>query len=219
MILITDESIDSQLVDHHLKIVNARDDEAVNGPMKLFNYDEARFDEGLVLYKAAYALQQQTKIERSEQVAATEAYHKAFSDTHKTYMQHVTIARVVTRGMIQMRNLTGLDLERNSTFSGWLMQAEQFYGAGTANAGFLALMANYGITLEMLEANKAALGNVDLLKKRQSRETGDAQQATKLRDKAFDLLHRWVMAMVAIARIALADTPQLLEKLNIIVPS
>ncbi|MCP5053050.1 MAG: hypothetical protein GY940_38135 [bacterium] len=219
MILITDQSIDSRLIDYHVKMSNARDDEAISTRLKIYLYDEIRFDQGFILYKGAFDLHQLVKVEQSEQIGATQAFEKAFEDIHRDYMQHLTISRLVSRGDKKLENLGGLNHERSTTFTGWMGDARQFYAGVTSNAEFLGLMGTYGIAPEALEITKNAVENLEVLKKQQLLEAGDAQNAVKRRDQALEKLHRWVMDLVAIARIALADSPQLLEKINIIVPS
>lgn len=50
----------------------------------------------------------------------------------------------------------------------------------------------------------------------QKNETGEAQAATQARDKKLDELAKWVSDLRAVAKVALADDPQQLEKLGIL---
>ena len=53
----------------------------------------------------------------------------------------------------------------------------------------------------------------------QKKEIGEAQNATEARDKKFDELAKWVSDLRAVARVALTDSPQQLEKLGILARS
>ena len=53
----------------------------------------------------------------------------------------------------------------------------------------------------------------------QKKKIGEAQQSTKARDVAIDKLDDWMSDFIAIARVALEEKPQFLEKLGIVEPS
>jgi len=53
------------------------------------------------------------------------------------------------------------------------------------------------------------------VKRAQEKERGEAQDATKQRDAAIAALETWLADFKVVARIALQDTPQLLEALNL----
>ncbi|MCP5053760.1 MAG: hypothetical protein GY940_41725 [bacterium] len=219
MILITDESIDSFLMDSNLKITNSHDDKKISEPLLPFKYDETKFTEGFSIYKGAYDAQKLVKIEHSEQLGATDAFNKAFNDTDKLYMQDISIALVAFRGSRRLLDASRLDENRKSTYTGWTGQAPRFYETTLEDPEATVAMDSFGITVEMLQARKDMVDNVIHLKMVQMRESADAQDAVKLRDEALEKLQQWIADLVTVARVALADSPQLLEKLNIKVVS
>tara|TARA_R110002050_G_scaffold89774_1_gene188980 strand:- start:37267 stop:37446 length:180 start_codon:yes stop_codon:yes gene_type:complete len=52
-------------------------------------------------------------------------------------------------------------------------------------------------------------------KKERKKESGEAQQATDDRERAMDEIDEWMSLYYTIAKIALANKPQLLEKLGV----
>ncbi len=77
-------------------------------------------------------------------------------------------------------------------------------------------MAKFNITEEKLLAGKQLIEETVSLNAAQEKEKGEAQQATVERDEALDALEFWLSDFFAIARIALEEKPQLLEKLGIV---
>ncbi|MCP5106509.1 MAG: hypothetical protein GY950_24200 [bacterium] len=219
MILINDQSIDSRLVDYQIKITNAWEDRKINPLMQLYGYGDERFGEGQALYEAVVNLHKIKKNEFAEQLSATETFQKEMDEMDRIYGKDVAVARVALKNhnpLLKRAALLGL---RKTTFHGWAGQVTDFYTTALEDGVMITLLADFGLHSEKLEENKLKFEGVMNLKKIQVLEAGDAQEATKLRDDALDALDAWVADMVAIARVALADSPQLLEKLNIVVAS
>ncbi|MCP5050606.1 MAG: hypothetical protein GY940_25815 [bacterium] len=219
MVVVKDKSIESILMDSHLKIVNCRDDKAIAPAMAIYGFVPETYDGGMVIYKKTVDLHRLQKDESSEQWAATEALQKLVDDVDKVYMQHVSIGRMVLRGNSVLLRRAALEEERMNTFTGWFGQLRAFYDTFINNSDASSAMGKFLITPEILAANMEKANVAEQLKQTQAKEAGDAQRATKLRDEALEELMRWVADLVVVARVALADSPQLLEKLNIIVPS
>ncbi len=60
------------------------------------------------------------------------------------------------------------------------------------------------------------LGSTGEAHRIQGKERGDAQIATQARDAAMDALDQWVSDFIAIARLALEEEPQALEKMGVV---
>ncbi|MBI9038875.1 MAG: hypothetical protein JEY97_12135, partial [Bacteroidales bacterium] len=70
------------------------------------------------------------------------------------------------------------------------------------------------ITLEVLSQANSQLSEVEQAQADYIRESGETQQATEAKDDAFETLDEWMYDFKLVARIALADKPQLLEVLG-----
>jgi hypothetical protein len=219
MILLDNQAIDARLADAHLKIVTVRDDSKINTALLPFGYTEPRVTGGLQLYNSAFDRQIFQKKEYGEQFAATEAFQAALADVEKIVMQHINVARVAFKNHGYLLKEAELNDQRKVTYTGWLGQTRQFYSVVLEHPDASPLLSVFGLTPEILTAAQQKVLDVHDLKIKQIHESGDAQQATKLRDNALEVLEAWVADLVAIARVALADSPQLLEKMGIKVTS
>ncbi|KAB8141732.1 hypothetical protein F8S13_18500 [Chloroflexia bacterium SDU3-3] len=70
-----------------------------------------------------------------------------------------------------------------------------------------------------MEEGQAKVAALVAAVQRQSKESTQAENAAKARDAAIDELDDWVEDFIKIARLALADNPQLLEALGVAVRS
>ena len=94
-----------------------------------------------------------------------------------------------------------------------------FYANALDSNDIQAGLARFGVTTENLQQTQALVNDVEKKHNIQLQEKGEAQQATKVRDEAFDTMQEWMSDFVAVARIALEDSPQYLEVLGIVEPS
>lgn len=212
-------SIDQQLADAQLALRNARTDPDLSGPLADLGYDAARLDEGWALYQAAAAAQQRQSQEYGEQYSASDAFTMAWEAAQTDYGRYVKIARIALKGERGANAALGLDGTRKKTWAGWLAQARQFYTNALADGTTLTALARFGVTQEKLAAGEALLDGAEALAAAQKKETGEAQQATQERDAALEALDEWMGDFLSIARIALEENPQLLEKMGVLARS
>lgn len=159
-----------------------------------------------------FAIQQK---EYGEQFTANADTQKALKYVNKTYIDHLRIARIALKSLHGALHSIGATGGRKRSVSGFITEARTFYRNMLDQPRLLDLMAVYNITPEIL---KTGLDNINAAEKVYQnflREKGEAQSATVVRDEAFDTLYDIYSDFRGIARIALADAPQLLEQMGI----
>ncbi len=212
-------SIQDRLLAAQVAIHNALDDESLQGYLADFGYTQAKLEAGKALYETALAAQQTQQSEYGDQYDATDNVNRLWEEANKVYMRYVKVARIALRDWRGALSKLDLHGQRKRAIAGWIIQARQFYGSLLADADMMASMAEFGTTQAKLEAGKAQVDGVEEAHRIQGKERGEAQIATQARDAAMDALDQWVSDFIAIARLALEDEPQALEKLGIVEPS
>ncbi len=206
--------IDQRLLDAQVAIDGALADEGIRAAVEIFSYDEAKLQAGQTLYQEAQDLVNKQKAEYGDQYEATEIVQAAWNEANTAYMRALKIARVAFKGDTKARSALMLGGTRKNSISGWLQQATPFYANILNDPDRLAAMATFGYDQAKLEAEQALLQVVRDANVVQLKEMGEAQEATELRDAKMDELDDWMSDFKAVARVALEDNPQWLEKLG-----
>lgn len=210
---------DEILFQSGLRINNSLSDSKVLNAVSPFGYTETKLTEGATLLASATTLVETQKREYGEVDAAQSDYETQRENAHRHYMDLLAISKIAFKKDVKAISTLDLSGRRASTLSGWLKQTQGFYRALLANDEWKAALAIYGQTEEILTAQLAAIDGVAAASETKKKEMGDAQNATQERDEKLEELAEWVNDYEVIARIALADKPQLLEKLGIVVKS
>jgi DNA primase large subunit len=130
-------------------------------------------------------------------------------------MPTVKVARIAFESDTNATTALMLTGTRSKVISAWLKQADTFYRNLTANLEFVKKMAYYGYTVDKLKDEQKLLQDVIAADAKHKKERGEAQESTKVRDKALEDLEAWMSKFYQIARIACAGQNQWLEKLGI----
>lgn len=202
-----------------LRIKNSIEDQSIQSAVAPMGYTTERLETGDVLLDESEQLCDSFEKEHGEVAQAFANRNKEQEKADKTYRIHLAIAVIVFKNNNAAQAALLLAGRRASTLSGWIRQCNSFYNNLLSNPEWLAQMSTYNIDEEALKAAKQLVANVANFADVIMREKGEAQNATKLRDAKLELLAEWVNDYESIARLALADQPQLLEKLGIVVKS
>ena len=209
----TYQDIAERLQAAQMAIENAQADPEVQAALALFGYDAARLAAGRALYDETAELVRQQSLEYGEQYATTADFHAKWDKAKEVYGRSLQVARIAFKGDTKAQEALKLAGDRKRSFSGWFKQADAFYQNLLAVPNFVAAMSAFGYDEAKLQAEAALVTAANTANNQQQLEIGDAQDATRARDAKLDELEDWVSDFHTIAQVALADRPQLLEKL------
>ncbi len=196
-------------------LTNAQEHPEISAALDAFGYDAAVLQEGQMLLDTARTLYDAQIKEYGEQYAATQAFVDETKAADKLYAAHRRLAKIAFKDDAQRKTDLHLNERKPEAFNPWYEQARHFYTALLADTDAQAQLTRYKVTLEAIQSSQAQVAQVMSLKNAQEQEKGEAQEATQKRDAAIDALDEWLADFKIIARIALEDTPQLLEALNL----
>ncbi len=200
-------------------IENALSDDAVKTALASYGYGEAKLQAGKALYDEAFQLDLAQKRESGEKVAATAEFNNLWAEADQQYMKTLKVARIVLKNLYKADQAAMLYGVRKQSFNGWQEQAVSFYANTMNDPQLLEAMAGYGYPEDRLKQEYDMVKQVIEQDLRQKKEKGESEQATRTRDQKLDELAAFISDMRGIAKVALADIPDYLEKLGILARS
>ncbi len=193
---------------------NAGEHSEIAAALDVFGYDTVTIQEGQTLLNTARSLYDAQIKEYGEQHAATQAFVDVSKQADKAYAAHRRLAKIAFKRDAQRQTDLHLNDRKPKAFNPWYEQARHFYTALLADAEAQTQLARYKITPEALQAAQSQVEQTFALNNVQEQEKGEAQEATQQRNTAIEALDEWLSDFRVVAKIALEDTPQLLEALN-----
>lgn len=213
----TKATIEERLRRAQVAISSALTDPTLQAALANYGYDVSRLHEGQHLRDTAHALYQQQKDGYGNLRKAKDARATAYMQAQETYARYLTVAKVAFKRDRGTLHKLYPPVRRNYTIAGWLARTRQFYTSALSDPHALSALARYGITSEMLEAGARQIDTVEACNVTQQQCKGAAQDATRMRNLAMVDLDEWLRDFKTIARIALNERPQFLEKLGMTV--
>lgn len=197
----------------------ALSDNKVLTPLTGYGYDEPRILAGKDIFTRTQDAYWNQVRAYDRQYNATLLFNSAWDKAKDEYNRLVTVARVAFKNDTVATKELHLYGRRGRTFGRWMHQAYLFLNGVLDNPAHIAAFTGFNVTGEQLGA---ALATVDAAKKadqEQEKAKGEAQDATDIRDQLFKELKEWIKDFRNIARLALTDNPQQLEKFGVLVRS
>jgi hypothetical protein len=189
-------------------------DTFIMSALATIGWTETILDQGFQIHQNAQELFEKQIKEKGEQVDARQRFEEFFDEVHDIYMLHIKFCRSALRRTTKLKEF-GLDVPREKSINGWLMQAKAFYANALKSDELIESLAAFAVTRENLEEGQGKILELEGLKEQHDIETGEAQDATRQRDEAVEEAYTWAGAYQWALKYCLKDRPENLEKVLI----
>lgn len=194
-------------------------DNAVNQPeiastMAEFGYDEAMINEGKILLtktREAFDFNKKEDDETTESYSNFATLKKILT---KSYTLHRKKAKVIFKNEPTTLSKLALTGSLPTSYINWLETVKKFYAVASTDTTIQSKLLRLKITPEEITNAFGFIANLEETRAIYLREKRESQDATKIKDKAFAAIDTWMSEFYAVARIALEDSPQLLESIG-----
>ncbi|HAD82874.1 MAG: hypothetical protein A2509_02755 [Candidatus Edwardsbacteria bacterium RIFOXYD12_FULL_50_11] len=217
----TSRTIAAQLNSAQVAVSNALADAGMLKLLAEYGYTAARIKEGQKLYEAARLAVNAHKSLVGSQQDKTAKVKKVTKKAYDAYQALAKVARAIWLKDKARLAALGLQGKMPKTTAGFLTAAYILFdnaakGGLAAASNPTGLLGDYGYTTAKLTAERAKIAELDKINQAQEAAKGMAQDAARAQDKALKALAEWLARFVKIAKVALRDQREYLEKLGVL---
>ena len=209
-------TIAEQLNSAQIAISNSLGDTEIQELVSAYGYTPEKLNEGKTLYEGALvAVNSQTKFTGSQQ-QATEDLVKAEKIAFDAYQALAKVARAIfSKDKAKLVQL-GIDGTMPRNTASFLRAAYTIFDNAGNISEIKTALASYGYTDEKITSERQKIAAYDTANQLQESSKGAAQQSTQDQKHALSLMNDWVSQYIKIAKVALRDKKQLLEKIGVL---
>lgn len=208
-----------QLKSSKVALNNSNEDVEIQAELGKYGFDGARIAEGLTYYDEADKAVSATAAALGTQKLATENLKAARKSAEDAYQALSGVAKVVLKGNEGALTKLGLNRAMPRVMAPFISAGNILFGNALGEPDIKAKLAGRGYTQEKLTAEHAKIAAYDDADDKQEAAKGAYQQAASIEAAALKRLNDWMSEFRKIAKIALKDKKNLLEKLGIKVRS
>ena len=150
--------------------------------------DNAEIEEGKSLLTKTYDAYNFNKTEDDETVASKSVFHEKRAEVAGYYSKHRKKAKVIFRKDPVSSHLLLIDEAIPSPYTKWLENVKKFYSELTSKGELITKMARLKVTPEEVETVVALISELETARTVYSREIGESEEATKVKNAAFDAM-------------------------------
>jgi hypothetical protein len=179
-----------------------------------FGYDEPLIAAGRALFTQTRQAYDFNKKEDDETLESYQNFTTLKESLVKTYTLHRKKGKIIFSKDAVTLNKLSLSGSLPTSYIKWVETVKKFYTVASSDTEIQSKLSRLKVTTEQLNAAIQLIATLEAARSVYLRETGESQDATKLKDKAFGDIDEWMSEFYAVAKIALEDNPQLLESLG-----
>ncbi len=212
-----ENAIDAEMNEIRILITNSISHDVINQKLSEFGYTTEKLQEGQAIFNETEGFITMQKEEYNEQFEASDNFYFEWKLAKKISMRTLKFARIAFEDNTKILNDMHANKSRSNRYDVWRVDARAMYDTLLGDESLINVMLEFGYSIEKLTAEYEVVKNLDTLHNTFMAEKGEAQNSTLIRDQKLQELLVWKGRLVKVARLALADQPQLLEILGIIV--
>lgn len=210
-------SMAAQLDIIRMAIDNAIADEALQARLLEYGYTPTKLQQGRTLLTNAQAKLHQKLAEDGAHRSATQNFRLVWERAEAIYLRLYRIARAALVDQPGVLHTLGLNGARKRLPRDMMVQASQFYTNALGSPAILEQLAVCGISDAQLREGQSMLTQASDARTARARVRGDAHQMTIERNDEIKATLHWYRCFITVARMALVQEPQWLEKLGVTV--
>lgn len=184
-------------------------------PVESFGYKAGQFREALKKARGVEKLHGEQKDLQARQHEATRRALQKRKIANDTYMRILKTCRLAFPGDTELTYKLRLSGRRSHSFGGWIAQVKSFYQTILEDPKAVTELARYNIPRKMLETGMKQALEAESASDFQVRTLGDAQNATDMKNRAFEELAGWVRDYLKVADVAFKNAPHLRKEIDI----
>ncbi len=209
------KSIAERLEDMQIAFHNTQNDPEIAEMLGAYGYTADELEKGYAIYQAALdAVNARVDAVGAQQQATVET-ERACMEAERAYQRLAKVARAIFLHDEPHLAALGLQGPMPRTTAEFLKSAYTLFDNALEVEGSKVALAQYGFDEARLQEQRQKIVAYDRSNQLQEAAKGNAQQTTLEQEEALLRMDEWYAIFRKVARVALEEKPQLLEKLGI----
>ncbi len=199
---------------YRVALENAVTQPEISTVMAELGYDSALIEEGKATLTKTRKAYDANKVEDDETSVAYSTFSSKKEHLEDIFSLHRKKAKVVFRNDATTMDKLAITGSIPRAYVKWLETVKKFYSVALSDETIQTKLVRLKITKKDLTATNKLILELETARAEYQKEKGESQNATKAKDAAFAEIDDWMSEFYAVAKIALEDSPQLLEALG-----